>query len=374
LFGGSGSTGPTRDTWEWDGINWAQLSSTGPSFRLQASGVYHLGRQRVVLFGGYGVDSLGNTIGFNDLWEWDGANWSLLTSPSGVYPLLTVVSPHNRVYYLTLTYDYRRQRLVTYGPQWTDNGGFGGVLDWIWEWDAASGWVQQTAVQRPLLHVIKLMYDQARGRLLVTGWPVLPNGSGGGPAGVYEWDGFSPAWQLRSAPLSQTTLWSDEYDSLRSRVMRVSTDGSTWVYGPTQPAAVFAHGNGCTGSLGTPSLVPSAPWTLPWLGDSVSLDITNLPLGVAVMLMGFSDQQSGGITLPLDLGPYGMPTCFLRVADDASRLAYGAGNTATWQLGVPNSVSLLGLSFYVQAAVLDPGANTAGLTASDSVSGIVGGR
>ena len=58
MFGGSSNL---RDTWEWDGKNWAQLvTQNAPSARFAPYIVYDTVRRRVVLFGGQRL---------NDTWE-----------------------------------------------------------------------------------------------------------------------------------------------------------------------------------------------------------------------------------------------------------------------------------------------------------------
>jgi hypothetical protein len=58
------------DTWEYDGKQWKQLSTTGPSARNHTAMVYLASRKRVVLVGGHDGD-----IVFGDVWQWDGKKW-----------------------------------------------------------------------------------------------------------------------------------------------------------------------------------------------------------------------------------------------------------------------------------------------------------
>src|SRR5688572_14660643 len=53
LFGGQGSIG-LGDTWEWDGVSWAQQNpAASPTVRQDHAMAYDAARQRVVLFGGF---------------------------------------------------------------------------------------------------------------------------------------------------------------------------------------------------------------------------------------------------------------------------------------------------------------------------------
>jgi hypothetical protein len=102
LFGGTddGSIGPMADTWEWDGMNWKDVSPpASPPKRYASALAYDSARARTVLFGG-GPSSVDN-----DTWEWDGANWMQITSES---------SPAARSY-AGMTYDEKRGRMVLFG-------------------------------------------------------------------------------------------------------------------------------------------------------------------------------------------------------------------------------------------------------------------
>jgi len=99
LFGGYGYSSinldvPLNDLWKFDGINWIWISG---SSSINLNGIY--GNQSVPsssnipgaryastawqdsfgnfwLFGGYGYDLVGNEDNLNDLWKYDGFNWT----------------------------------------------------------------------------------------------------------------------------------------------------------------------------------------------------------------------------------------------------------------------------------------------------------
>lgn len=129
--------------------------------------------------------------------------------------------------------------------------------------------------------------------------------------------------------------------------------------------AVFApYGAGCAGALGVPVL-DAAPGSRPILGTTYQLEVRNAPVGVAFVVMGFSNTMSGPVPLPLDLGAVGMPGCSLLTNALAVQFAAGGATTATWSLTLPNTASLQGTVFYNQGFPIDGGANVAGLTASN---------
>jgi hypothetical protein len=76
LFGGQNAAGARlNDTWTFDGANWAQvLPASAPSPRTRAAMCYDLPRDRMVLVGGLTASGPSS-----ETWEWNGANWQLRT-------------------------------------------------------------------------------------------------------------------------------------------------------------------------------------------------------------------------------------------------------------------------------------------------------
>src|SRR5438093_5651976 len=134
LFGGAvgfGFSGIVADTWEWDGVNWAQkFPASSPSPRLQSAMAYDVAHQQVVLFGG----SPGSPTGLADTWVWDGVNWTQkfpATSPPGR-------SGH------ALAYDTARGQTVLFGSS-PDNNSF---FNDTWAWDGTT-WTQKFPATSP---------------------------------------------------------------------------------------------------------------------------------------------------------------------------------------------------------------------------------
>jgi hypothetical protein len=101
--------------------------------------------------------------------------------------------------------------------------------------------------------------------------------------------------------------------------------------------------------------------------------LDNLPANLAFMVSGFSNTTSSLGPLPANLGSFGMPGCFGHVSLDFSTLITGTGNAADYSLPMPGSPGLLGLVFYQQALVLDPGRNALGAVVSDAAMATIGG-
>ena len=128
-------------------------------------------------------------------------------------------------------------------------------------------------------------------------------------------------------------------------------------------------GEGCAGSLGVPGNIATAQ---PVIGTTATFTVDKLPLSVAFFLTGFSSSVGPLGPLPLDLAAFGAPGCSARVSPDATNVAFGAGNSVTVSLPIPNATALIGLRMYTQALALDPTANALGATISDAAALVIG--
>jgi hypothetical protein len=102
-------------------------------------------------------------------------------------------------------------------------------------------------------------------------------------------------------------------------------------------------GGGCVGAAGTPAMQVTSP---PVLGGTLSLAVSNLAGGLAVMAVGFG--QANVPLQPIGLG-FG-PGCNLLVTLDAIEFLPQVGGASTWSLAIPNLIALRGLHVYQQAA------------------------
>jgi hypothetical protein len=153
LFG-SNQTDATflDDFWQWDGKDWKQLPSAGPSARAEAAMTFDTARGRAVLFGGYRRDA-GENERFGDLWEWDGENWTRAST--------TGPSPRNGA---AIAYDADRSRVVLFGGPPASGAGFE-----TWEWDGAV-WHSGPRVAEGRFNS-SMTYDSARRRTIrFGGW------------------------------------------------------------------------------------------------------------------------------------------------------------------------------------------------------------
>jgi hypothetical protein len=122
-------------------------------------------------------------------------------------------------------------------------------------------------------------------------------------------------------------------------------------------------------------LLSAGPNEYPWLGTTLNVSVSALPLGQPVTLtLGSSKTRWGPLQLPASLGFLGMTGCEMFASGEVAIPLTNVGGTATWALQVPDDPTIVSADFYNQAYVLDPGANRFGLTVSNAGEGIVGAK
>jgi Galactose oxidase, central domain len=178
LFGGGNAvTGVfASDTWEWDGVNWFNVTPAGvsPPGRAWHAMAYDSARARTVIYGGYNGSQLGDT------WEWDGLQWTQ------VFP---AASPGGRSSG-AMAYDPWSQRIVL----------FAGSVGWpiglndTWEYDGVS-WSAVTLFggPPPLTYLHRMAGDPIRGGVIFYG------------AYTNNWAPSIDTWRYRRAALTAST-------------------------------------------------------------------------------------------------------------------------------------------------------------------------
>lgn len=128
LFGGSTASGACTSsfcdqTWTLSGTSWNRKTpTTSPQPRIDATMTYDSLRDRVLLFGGRTNDRTGCPPEFddgfgcvlNDLWAWDGNDWTDITPTTGSLPPARVLP--------LLVYDDSRDRVIMSGGVTFING------------------------------------------------------------------------------------------------------------------------------------------------------------------------------------------------------------------------------------------------------------
>ncbi len=149
LYGGYTQGGGTQDTWQWDGATWEKTpANSAPSYRQDHGLAYDLSRGTAVLFGGFSFDIDGGT------WELDrlGSNWSERVPSSAPSPRLNV----------GFAYDAARNVSVLFGGWNSGNA----TLDETWQWNGAS-WTNVGGECTPSSRSPAMAYNAARSRMIV---------------------------------------------------------------------------------------------------------------------------------------------------------------------------------------------------------------
>jgi hypothetical protein len=254
LFGGeaygvnprSGSPNPgyfnSNDTWEWDGQSWVKRNPpTRPPALSQFGITYDSRRGRTVVFGGSKFPApnypLGSGVISNEIWEWDGSDWTQVVSanpppPGRTSPMLCFDSMRGEVLMLGGALlnpqppDYYGSRKILWawdGAQWTQRGTIpgGGASDYV-------GGEQGFA------------FDAQRGVAVLFGSFSESNYP------VWEWDGA--VWKKVVPPVSLRVTESRQsggafYDPVRRRVgLPVISNNIFNSSGPSLPVVVWWDG------------------------------------------------------------------------------------------------------------------------------------
>ncbi|MEM7204519.1 MAG: hypothetical protein AAF628_29955 [Planctomycetota bacterium] len=367
LFGGTTypfpSAGWLGETWQWDGGLWQQaLPATSPSPRGWASMAYDVGRNRVVMFGGYGPAGP-----LDETWEWDGRDWRRIVTSS---------APSARGD-AAIAYDAARQRIVLVGGSEPRPGGPLGRFRDTWEYDGVD-WVERFPTRVPPASFYAttenpMVYDAQRARVVL-----LAFSRSTGQGETWEWDGTD--WMHRAVGSSPPMSISGAmvYDTRRAQLVMAGGASrsvelqSTWIYATDAPARFDPYGAGCAGTAGVPALGP-VPFALPWDDAPFVVQADRLPASApAALLLSTSATRWQSLALPAALDALGMPGCSLLAGADLVLPGAATAGRATWT--VPVTGAPVGTEFYSQAYVLDAGANPLGVTMSNGAAAVIGAR
>jgi hypothetical protein len=247
VFGGLNATTLFNDTWEFDGTTWVpRFPSQSPSPRRRPAIAYDPVRHVTVLFGGSNV---GDSVFFNDTWEYDGKNWVLRT-------VINPPSPRNGS---TMVYDRQRGKMVLFGGYKYSTTGYI-FYDETWEYDGMR-WVKLSPLNHPSAReTAGMVYDLVDKKTILFG--------GGRDAGTivygdtWEWDGVNWVRLTTTGSPSARWLFAITYDQFRNRIVLFGGLGAnlyylsdTWEFDSsinawtqavltTKPSARTGHGMG----------------------------------------------------------------------------------------------------------------------------------
>jgi hypothetical protein len=415
LFGGAGTFVTYNDTWTYDGSNWTQLSPVNsPTAKFYTGLVYDTSRAVYVMYGG---NATYTSPGVNQTWEFDGVTWT---------QRFPAANPGNLGGH-AMAFDWWRNRVVLYGGIKT----VGPIVDSNETWEyTGTNWVNRNPATRPgrLEHHSMCFHGGVGKTILFGGVNADPSTPPGDVANDKTWayDGNTNTWTElaivgpRPNKRERATL---AYDPVREVCVltgglraqssqaehgtwELRFDGTNWTWtlldnptsgGRVNSAMAFLPGDrhmvkfggmnvagstnyqetkewgpqtatfgfGCLGTNGVPTLSAA---TAPHLGETYTLDITNLnpAFNLAILVFGFT--QLPGV----DLGPLlGMTACAgYQTADILITAPAGAGGVTSWSW--TPVTGLLGDTFYCQALCLDPAVNAFGWTISNAVSATIG--
>ena len=145
----------------------------------------------------------------------------------------------------------------------------------------------------------------------------------------------------------------------------------TWAYTPgTATVAYNYYGTGCPGAAGTPYL-DLTPNSLPFSGQRFSVMVKRVPFfAPTFMMVGASNTNHLGLSLPYPLNSLGMPGCSLLTGPDGVYTCTSVFGTALWDVQLPPGLG--GQIFYNQAVIFDPSANQMGVSLSNAGEIVVG--
>lgn len=208
LYGGwNVDSGVRSDTWEWDGVGWIRrVPENDPGPRFAAATVFDDIGQRVLLFGGLKT-LIPLPLGADRrTWEWNGVDWS---------PIITAHAPSERAA-SALAWDPRTRRVLLFGG-FSGNAEVSGTAtsdDAFWSFDGRD-WTEipKTTPWPTPRGLGSMVIDRRTGRLVLTGGFNFITFVGGNldfASGTryiddtWEWDGST--WTQIPAVLAETGL------------------------------------------------------------------------------------------------------------------------------------------------------------------------
>jgi len=210
-------------TYEWDGVSWTTVATSGPPERGAAAMVYDPATHQCLLFGGY--SSSGPR---KDLWSWDGTTWTQRASAP---------SEASGRGDFAMAFDRTRSRLVIHGGY----PGSGSLLTDTLEWNpSANTWQRWATSPIGFRYAHRMAFDEARNEIILHGGYYFGNKND-----TWRWNGA--AWTLVSQTGPARYVFGMTYDSRRSQLI---LHGGTTCCGEVEYATTYTW-NGTSWSLCT---------------------------------------------------------------------------------------------------------------------------
>ncbi|MFT7535150.1 MAG: hypothetical protein ACI85K_001101 [Hyphomicrobiaceae bacterium] len=250
MFESSGQSEVSR-TWEWVGDAWSlRHTEHSPTPRTDFSMAYDPVRQRMVMFGGRPHNM--STMWFTDTWEYDGVDWqqvSTVAHPSaGTLGTMAFDHVTNQMMFASLWSSTAVNVWLYDGVTWSVASmslpgqsvlGSDSVrqrvvaVDYFGdthEWDGSSWTVATPSTSAPIRSGERLAFVAQRGTVVMHGGIA----AAGAAADMWEWDGTN--WTVIAGTAPNRTLHSVAHDPVRDRMFVVggfadpllSRDTSQW--------------------------------------------------------------------------------------------------------------------------------------------------
>jgi hypothetical protein len=196
-----------------------------------------------------------------------------------------------------------------------------------------------------------------------------------GNVAYVTWDG------VYSFNTTDANTWQLQFDLATGNVTyawsTMVASGNAWLVGYAAPAPNTDLGSrdisaALPGTFRTSAqnLAPLAlVGTVPTLGGTLALTTTNYPVSAVLGIQALSlTRNDPGI----DLTPFGMGGCLRFTGLEATIVVVPVGGQTVYSMAIPNDPGLQGLPLNSQTYAFAPGANAAGVIASNGVGTIVG--
>lgn len=196
--------------------------------------------------------------------------------------------------------------------------------------------------------------------------------------GVEVWgQDFLPQQTMSlTQPLIVTPPLGTYIDAIRISLLGPNLGVTQLAFAEVESVAFEARGEswdfgaGCRQSGGVP---PTLRCTVrPVVGANLQFALTDAPMnGISLLVTGLSNQVSGALPLPFDLGLIGAPSCTSLVSLDVTQAAIATGTTSAYAFQIP-TVGALGVTIYQQAACLSAPSNALGIIVSNAIEQFIG--
>jgi hypothetical protein len=142
------------DVFEWDGAGWTLISAKGPEGRISTM-AYDDIRNEIILFGGSGEPTNGRLLYFGDTWSWNGTVWKKVSNKG----------PGPRAKH-AMAFDKRTGKVLLYGGERNTVDQLGDM----WEWDGQKWNARKLSEPNPgIRRGHSMAYDDSRGVTVLYG-------------------------------------------------------------------------------------------------------------------------------------------------------------------------------------------------------------